>query len=145
MKFSVRIAHYNNAALFRNCYESLLSQSYKDWEAIIRDDTSSYREKSQIQVLISGAKRFMFFENEKNSGVGVTKSKLVGLASGDICGFVDPDDVIRPSAIEKAVHGMKIPEAYPGRQEIFNLLLYQNSNPYRIKRKIFITLQKLFR
>src|ERR1700750_795113 len=103
MKFSILIAHYNNALLFKDCYGSLLTQTYKNWEAIILDDASSEDEKAQIKAIIAGDERFKFFENEQNSGVGVTKSKLIELASGDICGFVDPDDAILPDAIEKAV------------------------------------------
>ncbi|NML69360.1 glycosyltransferase [Chryseobacterium sp. RP-3-3] len=103
MTFSILIAHYNNAALFRDCYRSLLSQTYKNWEAVILDDASSEEEKEQIKAIIAEDKRFKFFENEKNCGVGITKSKLIELATGDICGFVDPDDAILPGAIEKAV------------------------------------------
>lgn len=103
MKFSVLIAHYNNAILFKDCYEALLQQSYTDWEAVILDDASSESEKELIKSIISGNKRFRYFENEKNSGVGVTKSKLIELATGEICGFVDPDDAILPSAIETAI------------------------------------------
>ncbi|MBB4806629.1 glycosyltransferase involved in cell wall biosynthesis [Chryseobacterium defluvii] len=103
MKFSILIAHYNNAALFKDCYESLLKQSYKNWEAVILDDASLEKEKEQIKQIIAGDERFRFFENEKNSGVGVTKSKLIELATGDICGFVDPDDAILPTAIEKSI------------------------------------------
>ncbi|NIF05502.1 glycosyltransferase [Chryseobacterium sp. Tr-659] len=107
MKFSILIAHYNNAALFRQCYDSLLLQTYPDWEAVILDDASSDQEKIKIKALISGDERFKFFENEKNSGVGVTKSKLIELATGDICGFVDPDDAILPTAIESAINVFK--------------------------------------
>ncbi|WP_185226194.1 glycosyltransferase family 2 protein [Chryseobacterium indologenes] len=107
MKFSVLIAHYNNARLFRECYDSLLSQKYQDWEAVILDDASSEAEKEVVKSIIAGDKRFRFFENEKNSGVGITKSKLIELANGEICGFVDPDDAILPSAIESAVHIFK--------------------------------------
>jgi len=103
MKFSVLIAHYNNAALFRDCYKSLTEQTYKNWEAVILDDASSENEKEQIRTMIAGDERFRFFENEKNCGVGVTKSKLIELANGEICGFVDPDDAILPTAIEKAI------------------------------------------
>nr|WP_315030679.1 glycosyltransferase [uncultured Chryseobacterium sp.] len=103
MKFSILIAHYNNSKLFNQCYESLLLQTYPNWEAIILDDASSDEEKVQIKALIAGDPRFKFFENERNSGVGVTKSKLIELASGEICGFVDPDDAILPTAIESAM------------------------------------------
>ncbi|WP_412850289.1 glycosyltransferase family 2 protein [Chryseobacterium sp. PMSZPI] len=104
MKFSVLIAHYNNAILFKDCYDSLLCQTYPDWEAIILDDGSLPQEKEYVKALIVGDERFKFFENEKNSGVGVTKSKLIELATGEICGFVDPDDAILPTAIESAIN-----------------------------------------
>lgn len=61
------------------------------------------RRKRKIQDLTANDYRFKFFENEKNSGVGITKSKLIELATGEICGFVDPDDAILPNAIEKAI------------------------------------------
>lgn len=104
MKFSVLIAHYNNAVLFKDCYNSLLQQTYPDWEAIIVDDASSETERDQVKAIIAGDERFKFFENEKNSGVGVTKSRLIELATGEVCGFVDPDDAILPTAIEKAMY-----------------------------------------
>lgn len=107
MKFSILIAHYNNAALFRDCYDSLLKQTYPNWEAVIVDDASSEEQKEQVKAIIAGDKRFRFFENEKNSGVGVTKSRLIELATGEICGFVDPDDAILPQAVEKAVQIFK--------------------------------------
>lgn len=103
MKFSILIAHHNNAGFFRDCYESILQQTYTDWEAVILDDASSETEKSMIKQLISGDSRFKFFENEKNSGVGVTKSRLIELADGEICGFVDPDDALTPNAILKCI------------------------------------------
>ncbi|MEF9479866.1 glycosyltransferase [Chryseobacterium sp. 1B4] len=67
------------------------------------DDASAESEKKIVQEIISNDKRFKFFENEKNSGVGVTKSKLIELAEGDICGFLDPDDAIAPTAIQKCM------------------------------------------
>lgn len=103
MKFSILIAHYNNAVFFKDCFESILKQTYTDWEAIILDDASSIDEKKIIQETISNDKRFKFFENEKNSGVGVTKSKLIELATGEICGFLDPDDAITPTAIQQCM------------------------------------------
>lgn len=103
MKFSILIAHFNNSKYFKDCYDSLIKQTYQNWEAIILDDASLYDEKNEVKKLIADDQRFHFFENEKNSGVGITKSKLIELATGDICGFVDPDDAILPNAIEKSI------------------------------------------
>lgn len=107
MKFSVLIAHYNNSAYFKDCFESLKKQTYPNWEAIILDDGSKEEEKIAVKNIISGDARFQYFENESNSGVGVTKAKLIELATGEICGFVDPDDAILPTAIEKAINEFK--------------------------------------
>ncbi|WP_144281524.1 glycosyltransferase family 2 protein [Chryseobacterium echinoideorum] len=103
MKFSVLIAHYNNSVYFKDCYESLKNQTYPNWEAVILDDASKDSEKKAVIELIQNDSRFKFYENEENSGVGITKSKLIELASGEICGFVDPDDALLPSAIQKAI------------------------------------------
>ncbi|ROI03788.1 glycosyltransferase family 2 protein [Kaistella haifensis] len=103
MKFSVLIAHYNNAEYFKDCYESLLKQTYKNWEAVILDDGSNPEEKESVKKIIAEDHRFKYFENEINSGVGITKARLIELATGEICGFIDPDDAIVPTAIEKMV------------------------------------------
>ena len=53
MKFSILIAHYNNAHFFKDCFESILQQTYTDWEAVILDDASSEEEKKTVQEIIS--------------------------------------------------------------------------------------------
>lgn len=103
MKFSVLIAHFNNSTYFKDCLASLQNQTFENWEAVILDDGSREEEKTAVRKLIENDARFQFFENESNRGVGVTKAKLIELATGDICGFVDPDDALRPAAIEKAM------------------------------------------
>ena len=100
MKFSVLIAHYNNAEYFKDLHRSLLSQTWINWEAVILDDGSSQEEKNRVRQFIEGDQRFRFFENEQNFGVGKTKAKLPTLATGEICAFVDPDDALKPNAIE---------------------------------------------
>lgn len=103
MKFSILIAHYNNARYFKQCFKSLVSQTYTNWEAIILDDDSKEDEKNIVKTIIKDDDRFKFFENDNNEGVGFTKSKLIELASGDILGYVDPDDAILPTAVEKSI------------------------------------------
>lgn len=104
MKFSILIAHFNNAIYFKECFDSLVAQSYPNWEAIILDDCSKEEEKSTIKDIIKEDSRFKYFTNSRNEGVGFTKSKLIQLATGDILGYVDPDDALLPSAIEKSIN-----------------------------------------
>ncbi len=103
MKFTVLIAHYNNSLYFKDCFKSLTQQVYPHWDAIILDDGSLESEKKAIKAVIEGDRRFKYYENDKNAGVGITKRKLIELATGDICGFVDPDDAILPMAIENCM------------------------------------------
>lgn len=103
MKFSILIANYNNGTFFKDCYDSLINQDYPNWEAVILDDASTDNSLEIIRKLIGDDTRFRIFENEKNCGVGITKGKLIELANGEICGYVDPDDAILPSAISSAI------------------------------------------
>ena len=41
VKFSILIANYNNGKFFKDCYDSIIAQTYKDWEVVIVDDRST--------------------------------------------------------------------------------------------------------
>jgi glycosyltransferase involved in cell wall biosynthesis len=103
MKFSILIANYNNGKFFKDCYDSIIAQEYKNWEAVILDDASTDNSVDVIKNMVGNDARFRFFENAENSGVGITKSKLIEFADGDICGFLDPDDAITPNAIFSSI------------------------------------------
>lgn len=97
--FSILVANYNNAAYINDAFNSILAQTYANWEVIIVDDAST---DNSIQVLQPWTKddRFKLFCNDKNYGCGYTKGKCTALASGEICGFLDPDDVLTSDALE---------------------------------------------
>lgn len=103
MKFSILIAHYNNGVFLKKCFDSILEQTYKNWEVIIVDDCSAESEKKILKELIAGDSRFLLFENEINKGTGYTKKRCADLATGDICGFLDPDDALTPDALEESI------------------------------------------
>ena len=99
-KFSILIANYNNGKYFQDCFQSIIAQTEKDWEAVILDDCSTDDSIEIIKEIIGEDVRFKIHINEKNQGVGFTKRSLVELASSEICGFVDPDDALEQNAIE---------------------------------------------
>ncbi|MBF8457735.1 glycosyltransferase [Kaistella sp. G5-32] len=103
MKFSILIAHYNNARYFKKCFDSLVAQTYSNWETIILDDGSREEEKVAIKKIIKDDVRFKYYENSSNQGVGFTKRKLIELANGEILGYVDPDDALLPSALQNSI------------------------------------------
>ena len=103
MKFSILIAHYNNFEYFKQCYESLKNQTYQDFEIILVDDCSTDDSFEKIIEVTKNDNRIKTYKNEENKGVGFTKRRCVELASGEICGFVDPDDALTENAIEISV------------------------------------------
>ncbi len=110
--FSILIANYNNGKFFEDCYQSIIAQSYANWEAIVVDDGSTDDSVVLIKKIIGNDSRFKLVLNEKNYGCGYTKRKCAELANGEICAFLDPDDAITPDAVDLMVaEHLKNPEA----------------------------------
>ena len=103
MLFSVLIAHYNNFEYFKQCYESLKNQTYQNFEIVIVDDCSTDGSLEKIKKFSQEDHRIKLYKNEENKGVGFTKRRCVELSSGEICGFVDPDDALTEDAIEISI------------------------------------------
>lgn len=99
-KISILIANYNNGRYFKDCYDSIISQSYDNWEVIIVDDCSTDNSVKLIKKFIDGDERFKFYQNTQNKGCGYTKRKCLDLATGEFCAFLDPDDAIFSYAVE---------------------------------------------
>lgn len=112
IKFSVLIANYNNGRYFKECYDSIIAQSFTNWEVIIVDDTSTDDSVKIIREIIEGDNRFRLYENASNKGCGFTKGKCMEYAEGEICGYLDPDDALYPNALERSV------EEYENNPEI---------------------------
>lgn len=96
--FSVLIANYNNGRFLQEAIDSVLEQTYPNWEVIIVDDKSTDN-SFEIYEKYKDDGRFHIYYNEKNMGCGYTKRRCAELANGEICGFLDPDDCICKNAL----------------------------------------------
>lgn len=90
---SVLIANYNNGSYLQEAIDSILAQSYQNWEVVIVDDKSPDN-SFEVYDRYKDDGRFRVFYNDENRGVGFTKHRCVEMASGELCGFIDPDDVL---------------------------------------------------
>lgn len=100
--FSVLIANHNDGKYIECTLNSILNQTYSNWEVIIVDDASDDNSK-EIYSKYQNDHRFHIFYNESQKGCGYTKRKCVEMANGEICGFVDADDAITSNALELMV------------------------------------------
>lgn len=107
MLFSILIANYNNGHFFIDCYNSIIKQTYLNWEAIIVDDGSSDNSVEVIKNIIGKDNRFKLYQNDKNRGCGYTKNKCCEYSNGEILGFLDPDDAVKSNALEVMVDAHK--------------------------------------
>lgn len=104
IKFSILIANYNNGKYFRDCYNSLVNQTYENWEAIIVDDASTDDSVEVIKSIIKDDPRFKLYHNAVNQGCGFTKRECMEYAEGELCAYLDPDDAIYTQALEKTIN-----------------------------------------
>ncbi len=91
--FSVLIANYNNGCYLQDAIDSVMMQDYPNWEIVIVDDRSTDNSFDIYNKYKDNSRLHIFYNNE-NRGVGYTKRRCVEEANGDICGFLDPDDVL---------------------------------------------------
>lgn len=114
--FSVLIAQYNNACFLKQAIDSVYEQSYKNWEIVIVDDCSTDNSKELYKV-IEKDKRISILFNSENCGEGFTKRRCVDHSKGELCGFLDPDDILLPNALQDMV---AVHLAYPDVSEVFS-------------------------
>ena len=105
MKFSVLIANYNNEKYLKSCLDSLVNQDYENIEIVIVDDCSTDNSSTIIRNFMEKVRIPVVYKcNNTNKGCGYSKSLCVELASGEVCGFVDSDDILQKGAISRMVY-----------------------------------------
>ena len=102
---SIIMPSYNTANYISESIQSVLSQTYTDWELIIVDDCSSDNTDDVLtQYLEDG--RIRYLKNEKNSGAAVSRNMALREAKGRWIAFLDSDDLWMPRKLEKQIKFM---------------------------------------
>ena len=97
-KVSVLIPAYNVELYLPRCLDSILSQSFKDFEVILIDDGSSDATGKICDEYAQKDVRIKVFHQE-NQGISATRNLCLQYASGEYIQFVDSDDWIDVSAL----------------------------------------------
>ncbi len=122
-KVSIVIPLFNRESLILNTLNSLLSQSYQDWEAIVVDDHSTDKSGEVVVKLAALDTRIRYFKGQIESR-GAPICRNIGLenAKGGLIIFLDSDDVLAPWCLENRVEQF---EKYPHLDFlVFPILLF---------------------
>ena len=102
-KVSIIMGIYNCANTLEEAIESILKQTYQDWELIMCDDGS---QDNTYEVATSFSKKYeniIVFQNERNRGLNYTLNRCLEKANGKYIARMDGDDISLPTRLEKEV------------------------------------------
>lgn len=98
---SVIVPVYNVEIYIRQCVDSILNQTFQDFEIILVDDVSPDDSIALCQKFYGDNDKVKIVHHEKNLGLGPARNTGIKHAVGKYVYFVDSDDFILPDALEK--------------------------------------------
>ena len=98
---------YNAERFIKETIDSVIAQTYKNWEMILVDDCSSDSSAEIIDEYVISDSRIKYMKNAENSGAAVSRNAGIEAAEGQYIAFVDSDDVWESEKLEKQLEFMK--------------------------------------
>ncbi len=106
-KVSIIVPMYNAEKFIRKTIESVLAQTYQNWEMLIMNDVSTDNSLAVVSGYAKKDKRIKIINTEKNVGVVKGRNFLIDLANGKYIAFLDADDYWHNEKLEKQIKFMK--------------------------------------
>jgi len=109
---SIITPSYNSSEFISQTIESVLNQTFNNWEMIIIDDYSTDNSTSIIKKYTNKDARIKLIELTKNSGPAKARNKGIVIAKGDFLTFIDADDVWFSTFLENSLEEEKNSEGF---------------------------------
>ncbi|MFW5821410.1 MAG: glycosyltransferase family 2 protein [Bacteroidota bacterium] len=106
MLVSIITPTYNSVNFIQSTINSIIEQTYTNWELLITDDCSNDGTWEILQKFAKKDKRIKIFRLEKNSGAGVSRNNSIKHATGRYIAFCDSDDLWEPEKLEVQIQFM---------------------------------------
>lgn len=103
---SVVIPTYNQADLLHKALESVVNQTFLNWEAIVIDNFSQDNTHKTVEQFNDPRIRFEQFSNQ--GVIAASRNRGISLARGDYIAFLDSDDLWYPTKIMVCLHSMNL-------------------------------------
>lgn len=102
---SIIMPSWNTENYIAESIQSVIDQTYKNWELIIVDDCSTDNTDEVVRAF--NDQRIKYLKNEKNSGAALTRNRALKEARGEWIAFLDSDDLWVPEKLEHQINFMK--------------------------------------
>lgn len=106
-KVSIIIPVYNAEKFIGKTIESILNQTYKNWEMLIFNDKSKDNSLKIIKKYSEKDERIKVVDSKENVGVVAARNKLIEIATGEFIAFLDADDYWKQNKLEKQIKFMR--------------------------------------
>ena len=104
---SIVVPVYNAERFINDTINTVLNQTYTNWELILVDDTSTDNSIKLIMPFVTKDKRIKLLKNKTNLHAALTRNKGINAAKGCYLAFLDADDLWDPTKLDKQVKFMK--------------------------------------
>jgi teichuronic acid biosynthesis glycosyltransferase TuaG len=104
---SIITASFNSEKYISKTIESVINQSYKNWELLITDDYSTDHTIEIIESYSKKDSRIKFFKLKKNSGAAVARNNSINNSKGKYIAFIDSDDLWEMNKLNEQLFFMK--------------------------------------
>ncbi|WOD45056.1 glycosyltransferase family 2 protein [Hwangdonia lutea] len=91
---------YNSEVFISETINSVLCQTYKNWELILIDDCSNDKTLEVVENFIVKNPSIQLIKNSSNKGAAFSRNKGIQTAKGDYIAFLDADDLWKPNKLE---------------------------------------------
>lgn len=102
---SVIMPSCNTGRFIEESIQSVINQTYKNWELLIVDDCST--DDTDEVVKRFNDNRIKYIKNEKNRGAAITRNRAIQEANGEWVAFLDSDDLWLPKKLDHQIKFMK--------------------------------------
>lgn len=124
-QLSVIIGVYNCEKTVTDALKSVAAQTYSNFICYVCDDGSTDSTAQKVQAFTSNDNRFVFLQNEKNSGLSFTLNKCLKLCTTPYIARMDGDDICEPERFE---HQLSFMETHPEYALCGTSITYFDSN-----------------
>lgn len=118
---SIVIPTYNRAGTLARSIQSVLAQSYSDWELVIVDDGSTDNTQEVVKPFVQRDERIHYIFCPENKGQAVARNKGIQVSGGEYIAFQDSDDCWMP---DKLQHQVSMMEEHPEYGLVYGQVVY---------------------